>query len=172
MGPGDRGGAQRPGGGRGIAGAQTARPGWTGRFRPLPHGATMHMAPVAERIICSGGGHVRAGAILARRCCRPELPGRASAMAGALPPSSRAPSFAIRKRALRILGPVDYGGRCTATEPRPASCARPSRAAEHRGGGRHQQRARRTHQCAARRIASHPRQGPDPGDTVRTARQQ
>ena len=68
-----------------------------------------HMpAPVAERIIRLVAAHVRAEVHPGAPLLSAELPETGERFMGALPPVVRAPSFAIRKRALRILGLVDY----------------------------------------------------------------
>jgi type IV secretion system protein VirB11 len=65
-------------------------------------------APVAERIIRLVAAHVRAEVHPGAPLLSAELPETGERFMGALPPVVRAPSFAIRKRALRIIGLSDY----------------------------------------------------------------
>lgn len=65
-------------------------------------------APVAERIIRLVAAQVRAEVHSGAPLLSAELPGTGERFMGALPPVVRAPSFAIRKRALRIMTLADY----------------------------------------------------------------
>lgn len=71
---------------------------------------TGHMIPqpVAERIIRLVAAHVRAEVHPGAPLLSAELPETGERFMGALPPIVRAPSFAIRKRALRIMALADY----------------------------------------------------------------
>lgn len=71
----------------------------TGR---APTGVTMP-PPVAERIIRLVAAHVRTEVSPAAPILSAELPETGERFLGVLPPIVRAPSFAIRKRALRIM---------------------------------------------------------------------
>ena len=64
--------------------------------------------PVAERIIRLVAAHVRAEVHPGAPLLSAELPETGERFMGALPPIVRAPSFAIRKRALRIMTLADY----------------------------------------------------------------
>jgi type IV secretion system protein VirB11 len=64
--------------------------------------------PVAERIIRLVAAHVRAEVHPGAPLLSAELPETGERFMGALPPIVRAPSFAIRKRALRIMALADY----------------------------------------------------------------
>ncbi|MCM2337366.1 MAG: P-type conjugative transfer ATPase TrbB [Hydrogenophaga sp.] len=64
--------------------------------------------PVAERIIRLVAAHVRAEVHSGAPLLSAELPETGERFMGALPPIVRAPSFAIRKRALRIMTLADY----------------------------------------------------------------
>lgn len=72
-----------------------------------PTGASMSPA-VAERIIRLVAAHVRAEVHAGLPILSAELPETGERFLGVLPPVVRAPSFAIRKRALRILSLSDY----------------------------------------------------------------
>lgn len=65
-------------------------------------------APVGERIIRLVAAHVRAEVHSGAPLLSAELPETGERFMGALPPVVRAPSFAIRKRALRIMTLADY----------------------------------------------------------------
>ncbi|WP_370590448.1 P-type conjugative transfer ATPase TrbB [Xylophilus sp. ASV27] len=65
-------------------------------------------APVAERIIRLVAAHVRAEVHPGAPLLSAELPETGERFMGVLPPITRAPSFAIRKRALRIMTLADY----------------------------------------------------------------
>lgn len=65
-------------------------------------------APVAERIIRLVAAHARAEVHAGLPILSAELPETGERFLGVLPPVVRAPSFAIRKRALRILTLADY----------------------------------------------------------------
>ena len=65
-------------------------------------------APVAERIIRLVAAHVRAEMHAGLPILSAELPETGERFLGVLPPVVRAPSFAIRKRALRILTLAQY----------------------------------------------------------------
>lgn len=64
--------------------------------------------PVAERIIRVVAAHVRAEVHPGAPLLSAELPETGERFMGAMPPIVRAPSFAIRKRALRIMTLADY----------------------------------------------------------------
>ncbi|MDP9962964.1 type IV secretion system protein VirB11 [Variovorax paradoxus] len=64
--------------------------------------------PVAERIIRLVAAHVRAEVHAGTPILSAELPETGERFLGVLPPVVRAPSFAIRKRALRILSLAQY----------------------------------------------------------------
>jgi Flp pilus assembly CpaF family ATPase len=68
---------------------------------PLP-------APVAERIIRLVAAHVRTEVHAGAPILSAELPETGERFLGVLPPVVRAPSFAIRKRALRIMNLARY----------------------------------------------------------------
>lgn len=72
-----------------------------------PTGTSMPAA-VAERIIRLVAAHVRAEVHAGLPILSAELPETGERFLGVLPPVVRAPSFAIRKRALRILSLADY----------------------------------------------------------------
>jgi len=72
-----------------------------------PTGAALP-APVAERIIRLVAAHVRAEVHAGMPILSAELPETGERFLGVLPPVVRAPSFAIRKRALRIMTLADY----------------------------------------------------------------
>lgn len=76
----------------------------TGR---APMGTSMPPA-VAERVIRLVAAHVRAEVHAGMPILSAELPETGERFLGVLPPVVRAPSFAIRKRALRILTLADY----------------------------------------------------------------
>lgn len=76
----------------------------TGRF-PTGHKIP---PPVAERIIRLVAAHVRAEVHPGAPLLSAELPETGERFMGALPPIVRGPSFAIRKRALRIMTLADY----------------------------------------------------------------
>ncbi len=65
-------------------------------------------APIAERIIRLVAAHVRAEVHPGAPLLSAELPETGERFMGVLPPITRAPSFAIRKRALRIMTLADY----------------------------------------------------------------
>ena len=65
-------------------------------------------APIAERIIRLVAAHVRAEVHSGLPILSAELPETGERFLGVLPPVVRAPSFAIRKRALRILTLANY----------------------------------------------------------------
>lgn len=65
-------------------------------------------APMAERIIRLVAAHVRAEVHSGAPLLSAELPETGERFMGALPPVVRGPSFAIRKRALRIMGLPEY----------------------------------------------------------------
>jgi len=72
-----------------------------------PTGAALP-PPVAERIIRLVAAHVRAEVNAGLPILSAELPETGERFLGVLPPVVRAPSFAIRKRALRIMTLADY----------------------------------------------------------------
>ena len=72
-----------------------------------PTGVSMPSA-VAERIIRLVAAHVNAEVHAGLPILSAELPETGERFLGVLPPVVRAPSFAIRKRALRILSLADY----------------------------------------------------------------
>jgi len=72
-----------------------------------PTGAALP-PPVAERIIRLVAAHVRAEVHAGMPILSAELPETGERFLGVLPPVVRAPSFAIRKRALRIMTLADY----------------------------------------------------------------
>lgn len=72
-----------------------------------PTGVTMPSA-VAERIIRLVAAHVNAEVHAGLPILSAELPETGERFLGVLPPVVRAPSFAIRKRALRIMTLADY----------------------------------------------------------------
>jgi len=76
----------------------------TGR---APTGAALP-PPVAERIIRLVAAHVRAEVHAGTPILSAELPETGERFLGVLPPVVRAPSFAIRKRALRIMSLAQY----------------------------------------------------------------
>lgn len=63
---------------------------------------------IAERIIRLVAAHVRAEVHPGAPLLSAELPETGERFMGALPPVVRAPTFAVRKRALRIMGLSDY----------------------------------------------------------------
>jgi P-type conjugative transfer ATPase TrbB len=65
-------------------------------------------APMAERIIRLVAAHVRAEVHPGAPLLSAELPETGERFMGVLPPITRAPSFAIRKRAVRIMTLADY----------------------------------------------------------------
>ena len=77
-------------------------------------------APVAERIIRLVAAHVRAEVHPGAPLLSAELPETGERFMGVLPPITRAPSFAIRKRALRIMTLADYVADGVMTEPQAA----------------------------------------------------
>ena len=77
-------------------------------------------APVAERIIRLVAAHVRAEVHPGAPLLSAELPETGERFMGVLPPVTRAPSFAIRKRALRIMTLADYVADGIMTEPQAA----------------------------------------------------
>ncbi len=72
-----------------------------------PTGAALP-PPVAERIIRLVAAHVHAEVHAGMPILSAELPETGERFLGVLPPVVRAPSFAIRKRALRIMTLADY----------------------------------------------------------------
>ena len=72
-----------------------------------PTGTTLP-SPVAERIIRLVAAHVRAEVHSGAPILSAELPETGERFLGVLPPVVRAPSFAIRKRALRIMTLAHY----------------------------------------------------------------
>lgn len=72
-----------------------------------PTGAALP-PPVAERIIRLVAAHVRAEVHAGTPILSAELPETGERFLGVLPPVVRAPSFAIRKRALRIMSLAQY----------------------------------------------------------------
>ncbi|MFS2099525.1 P-type conjugative transfer ATPase TrbB [Variovorax sp. Varisp85] len=72
-----------------------------------PTGAALP-PPVAERIIRLVAAHVRAEVHAGMPILSAELPETGERFLGVLPPVVRAPSFAIRKRALRIMSMAQY----------------------------------------------------------------
>jgi len=72
-----------------------------------PTGAALP-PPVVERIIRLVAAHVRAEVHAGLPILSAELPETGERFLGVLPPVVRAPSFAIRKRALRIMTLADY----------------------------------------------------------------
>ena len=80
-----------------------------------PTGAALPPA-VAERIIRLVAAHVRAEVHAGLPILSAELPETGERFLGVLPPVVRAPSFAIRKRALRIMTLAQYVDDCILTE--------------------------------------------------------
>lgn len=66
--------------------------------------------PEAERIIRLVAAHVRTAVYLGARLLSAELPETGERFTGAMPPIVRAPSFTIRKRALRMMTLAYYKG--------------------------------------------------------------
>ena len=87
--------------------------------------------PVAERIIRLVAAHVRAEVHPGAPLLSAELPETGERFMGALPPIVRAPSFAIRKRALRIMTLADYVADGVMTEAQAAFLRQAVRARQH-----------------------------------------